>query len=692
MKIQNSIKPVHDLPAGKRVIDWLLHYQNALHKSHQRGVLVFESDDYTSVRLTQIIPTRKQLCVFSNRPELQQAVAFSKAETQLGLEAEIVIYDMHSGLNVDVLCVAVGLIKAGGYLLLLCPQDPLSMQDKYGDWQQQGGSRRYFLHYLFNEMKQHAAVYFIKPEQILPDLRPLQEAQLPYIINARTIEQNKLYTHLISWLGDTKQRLFVLTADRGRGKSTLLGQFANEVKHRRQVTVTAPSRAQARVLLNCIDAQTGEVDFIAPDEIIRRQQDIDLLIIDEAAMIPGSLLHQCMACAEKTLLATTTGGYEGTGQGFLLKFMAAFARTEYVHHRLLEPVRWTKQDQLEQFINRTLMFDVKSSAPGINEQVEIEVMSKQQLNDDLDTLKAVYALLISAHYRTRPSDLRQLMDDENQCLLLARQQGLVAGVLLLNQEGGFSEELSHQVFMGRRRPQGHLLAQMITAQAGIKHFACFQGFRVQRITVHEQCRRQGIGRKLIEAAYALVRQNKLDYLGSCFAIDGLVTPFWKRMGFEAVHIGVGKGKSSARQTVVVLKSKNPNVKITINQLRQKTHRDLLLWLSGYCRHMYWRDVRAVLSLINYQYLMTAQERDELHAFIEGFRGLELSQAVLQRFLLMNMGRFDLVDDNEQRLLIEKLLQNKPWQSIVGYQAGNGKKAFTKHIKKLLKKLNEYEAT
>ena len=161
------------------------------------------------------------------------------------------------------------------------------------------------------------------------------------------------------------------------------------------------------------------------------------------------------------------------------------------------------------------------------------------------------------------------MDDDNQQIIIAQQMQVVVGVLLLNEEGGFDEALSQDIFLGKRRPQGHLLAQMMTAQAGVINFAGFRGLRVQRIAVHEGRRRQGIGGLLIGRAKQLVGEIRLDYLGSSFALDHTMAPFWKKTGFQLVHIAAGKGKSTGRQTIAMLHSQQPDVLKLMASMQQK---------------------------------------------------------------------------------------------------------------------------
>ncbi len=679
---KNSTTHMRDLPFNKQVFKWYQHFSKTLTNNNQRAAIHCSGSREWCLSFIAYIQLDSSCVYLSNQLDLSNAIPFHKAESLLGSEVNCVVFDLFSGLNIDVFCMASGLIKAGGTLLILSPNQRFLERDPYGSWQDDIDQNRFFADYFLAKMTTSNAVIKIEEEKPLPEIISLPQSHITPIINGHTSQQTQLLSEFHSWLNRKNQGLFILTADRGRGKSTLLGQFANQVSDHTLITVTAASKSQAKVLLDQLQSTTHNVLFIAPDEIIRQKLRISLLLIDEAAMLSVNILKQCIELSEKTLLTTTTGGYEGTGQGFLLKFISSLENNNFIHKEIDEPVRWGKQDHLELFLNETLL--LKPYPPKLidsNQQIQIQVVNKQQLVEDIGSLKAIYNLLVYAHYRTRPSDFRQLMDDNNQFVITASQNNVVVGVILLNQEGGFDETLCTEVFMGRRRPQGHLFAQMITAQAGIKNFAKFKGLRVQRITVYDPLRKQGIGRQLISRAETLCSELGFDYLSSSFAIDPTVTPFWKHLGFELVHIGSGKGKSTGRQTVAVIKTKKTDIHSCIEVLKLRINKYLPVWLLGYCSSIHWTDIVDIIEMINVDYPLTQQDMDEIHAVAMGFRGLELSQGSLQKFMIncVSKGTRNL-EPFLLRLLIEKLILNFNWDQLSTLPNTNGKKQLTKLIR------------
>lgn len=665
---------------------WFVDLDELLSDSHQRSVVMIRGSRQWCLSVIDMVTHNRQSCDLSGMDDFRSAIAFSKAENLLGKESDIVVYDQFSGLNADVFCLAVGLVKAGGILLWVVPNSLPDPDDAYGCWQERQSSEPRFFNYLAERFSDSAAFYTLWEHRPLPALQSLPLSPLVDISLGLSDDQQELMQQMNSWLEQGEQPLFLLTADRGRGKSTCLGKFAQAQSGKIEVTITSASRQQAAVLLKQLD-DNSSVCFMSPDEIIRQDKKHALLVVDEAAMMPASVLQRCIALSDKALIATTTGGYEGTGQGFLLKFKAELDQRLYCSGLLSSPIRWGQNDQVESLLSNTLLM---SSSPLQHTEYRlsengcrIEMLDKKQLSADLPVLLSAYCLLVSAHYRTRPSDLRQLMEDDNQLVLLAHDSGRVIGVLLLNREGGFDRHLSEQVFMGRRRPTGHLLSQMMTVQGGIKHFACYQGLRIQRIAVHEQYRRRGIGRRLVEQAMQYANQHELDYLGSSFALDRVNVAFWKACGFRLQHIASGKGKSSARQSLVVLLSSHKEVQKDMRFCRERIYRELPLWLQTYCRELYWRDVIVILELFACDHDQTDQETDEIRAFAEGHRGFDYSQPALQRLLVRQFQRVQEMDDKDQQLLVEKVLLNYSWSLVQQHYGLNGSKAVVRKLRQLV---------
>jgi tRNA(Met) cytidine acetyltransferase len=655
-------------------------------ESHQRALLLLQGSHDWRLQQAQVAVTRDASTVISDDASIQSATPLRNVDNLLGLEFDVVLLDLSAGLNLDVFCMSAGLVRAGGLLVLLAPERLGEIDDRYSFI---GGSPHpgWFIDWQLQRLAQSEIFFNYQRGQPAPDLPSLPVSSLTEIEAGLTREQAELARQLESWLTAHSSALFVVTADRGRGKSALLGYFARRQSSYR-VTVTAASRAQAAILLQHADSQK-HIDFMAPDEMIRRNQRVELLLIDEAAVLPMGVLWRCLELADKALLATTTGGYEGSGQGFLLRFLKQLKTGSYTRASIRQPVRWGQHDLLENCLNQELLLrQTPGKVLSLTDAVDYQLYDKQRLREERSMLESIYRLLVSAHYRTRPSDLRQLLEDPNQEVIVARVENEVVGVLLLLVEGGFDRVLCDDVFMGRRRPAGHLLAQMLTAQAGIRNFAMFRGGRVQRIAVESGLRRRGIGRGLVQTARELVEKNGLEYLGASFALDASSLEFWHATGFDLVHIGAAPGRSSGRQSIAMLQSDDTRIKPLIEQQWRELSTSLPVLFLTRCSQLHWQDAQALLALAAPAFSLTPQQKDQLDAFAHGYRGLEYSLPSLQKLLLNESRHLDQLDPDIQRLLIEKIVFNRQGSTLQRGQAQPGRKAILGHLRRAVATLLE----
>lgn len=679
-------------PCADEISAWFETLFQQLDNAHQRVLVSCQgSEKWCEAVLNSIALPDKSRLILSDGKLSTDSVPFLKSETLLGREAHVVIVDLFRGLNPDVLCIASGLVKSPGILVLLSekPENWSKVDDRYSVWQDRSGSKQaLFVDYFFDQMSNNPnAAMLLQEGHNPPVLMSLPVGKVTKIDEGKTSEQAILLQKIIRWLQHPEQRIALITANRGRGKSTGLGFIADELVNRQKVSVcvTAYSRQSAAMLLGQFEASS----FVSPDQLIENPVEADVLIIDEAAMLPYPILAQLTQQFERVIMATTTGGYEGTGGGFLLRFVSRLSSEQILRLELIDPVRWSGNDCLEHWFDEALLLcpDLSLSKPALSDssRFRCRVLEREESQRDIKLLLNIYRLMVSAHYRTRPSDLRALMENPDLLLVLAELDGELLGVALLNREGGFDTELCRQVFLGRRRPKGHLLAQILTAQAGAKNFAKFSGLRIQRIAVHESWRRQGIGRQLISIADDYARKHSYDYVGASFAFDSQSSEFWRKTEFSLVHIGFGQGKSSGNHSVAVLRALNPTVDEIILSLMNRIQNSLPLWLCQYLRRM---DVESVVALIRYcQY--SAQfsdiELDEIEAFTEGHKGFELCFVGLQRFVMQSIAG---LPDNYpvHPWLIEKVVQNCDWKKLSSDTDRGGRKSIQNSLRELVKRL------
>ncbi len=653
-----------------------------LRNSRQRQLVLFEgSRDWCDAMLGELQASHSDWRLFSDRAELAGARPMANAESCLGSETDLVMVDVFCGYDPDLLCIAGGLVRAGGILALFAPltADWNAEADQFGYWQDGERSRQpWFAEWLRAEVLHDPATGLLVTAGTPPPPLPSLPQLAPTAIDGGcTADQRRVLDEINDWLERKAAGVVLLESARGRGKSTCLGRLAASLIGRLDCLVCAPSRKAAQMVL----ANAPQTGFISPDRLLLERPAADLLLLDEAAMIPQALLRQICRCYPRVVMATTSGGYEGTGQGFQLRFVARFDAARLLRLSLSAPVRWCEHDLLERWLDRTLLpLPLAAESTPAAEPVVVEIVDLDDQPPATTRLREVFALLAAAHYRTRPSDLRMLMENPALVVLAATRGARLVGAAVLNVEGGFADDLCEAVFYGRRRPRGHLLAQMMTAQAGLRGFACHRGIRVQRIAVADDCRRQGIGRALLERACDYARQQQYAWLGASFALDPDGAEFWRSTGFELAHISYAAGKSSGGQSIVVLRLLDEGLGAALEAQRHRIQRQLPLWLLRFLRLLEYRQVVVLLRLLDYRYAPSTLERDDLDAFVHGQRGFDLSFASLQPQVMHAIAA---THGDVDPLLVEKAVLDRPWQQLPRESGDEGRKQLQERLRGLV---------
>ncbi|MDR3430551.1 MAG: GNAT family N-acetyltransferase [Rouxiella aceris] len=464
----------------------------------------------------------------------------------LGQECLHGVFDARESLNVEALAAFSGLLRAGSWLIMLVP--PWLQWASRPDldslrWSEQSAAiaTPRFINRFCQSVEADDRVLLWRQHQLcqVNMLAPATDWFLP--TGEPTPDQQAILAQLLP----AEPGIWVLTAARGRGKSTLAGMLVQQWPG--SCWLCAPSRAAGQRL----SEQSGQAArFWAPDALLAYCEsgapvDADWLLIDEAAAIPTPLLTRLLVFFPRVLLTTTVQGYEGTGRGFLLKFCASLAQWHDL--RLEAPVRWASHDPLETLLDDILLsreppaLPADNSAPAPMAFLQFDATT---WDEHPERLSAFYSLLTSAHYRTTPLDLRRLLDAPGMSFAVACQREQLVAALWLVEEGGLAPSLAHEIWAGRRRPRGNLVAQSLAAHGGFPAAAVMRSRRVSRIAVVAACRRQGVARQLIAAQCEFAATQGLDYLSVSFGFTEALGQFWQACGFQLVRVGGQREASS----------------------------------------------------------------------------------------------------------------------------------------------------
>ncbi|MDP2561069.1 tRNA(Met) cytidine acetyltransferase TmcA [Psychrobium sp. 1_MG-2023] len=666
---------------------------------------------------------------FENRlGEDVQLVAMNKAQSVLGTETSTLVFDSYSGFNPDAFGKATGILKGGGVCFLITPAEGKWLDYNDPDYNRYIASpdqltrvNNFFIQRLINQINQDQTVIKVRQEQALPvvELHPDEqglaitepaENSLQPLTPFANMQQQRSALEIIKTITGHRKRPLIMTADRGRGKTSVLGLAAAQLIRDHAVShiiVTAPKiDAVASLFKHAVQLLPGAVcsktdlkwqgkviEFVAPDVIVTDKPKCDLLLVDEAAAIPTSMLTIIAQSFSRIVFATTIHGYEGTGRGFALRFMNTLVKLSpnYRQVELMQPIRWSENDPVEAFTNRILALNFKSvnydsSIEGVNETLEFEKISQQQLLDKPQLLEQLFGLLVLAHYQTSPTDFRQLLDAPQLHIFVVKNQENIVATALVLEEGLFEEELAEQVWLGKRRLRGHLLAQSLMAQLGLQQAGQYKFARVMRIAVHPQLQRQRIGQRLNEFVKQWALKQHFDYLGASFGATAPLLDYWHALGYQAVRLGLTKDKASGTHSVMVLQPLSVASELLMKNARGLFVRSLRYNLSGDFNAIEPTLISSLSQNIVEPHLLSPlishQDHINLTVYGQGQRPFEQINYAFDALFWQQPSQISLLTPAQQQLLVIKLLQQRTWSETTKLCEYNGKKLAQRAMKQL----------
>ena len=457
----------------------------------------------------QLLPAPTDLSLVLSDSPSQGDATLSRYRDYLGHEYPCVVIDCTNSIHVDAIAALAGTITAGGYLVLVGNHPTSAIWQRFKS--------------AWSELQQ------------IPQGQPPQASELPAL---PTPQQRTLLKDL-----NNTAAVHIVTAPRGRGKSHVLGAAIAELSEHqpdRRVVVTAPRKANARVLLN----KAPKVQFVAWDKLLKEKKADALLVIDEAAGLPLWAIQQLCNDYTPWLMATTVEGYEGCGRGFAIHFSqwASEHLANVQQHALEQPIRWPINDPLERWLQQTLLL-TKAPADASRNEGLLTTQARHLPEADLHQ---AFELLLEAHYQSSPNDLALLLDDSSQFITLLYQQQRVIGVCWHALEGPLQDDLCKPILQGKRRPPGNLLPQAIGYYLQQPWALKTRWCRITRIAVHPDFRRCHYASALIAEVKAWAKHNQCEALGTSFGYSPALAKFWQHNGFTAIRTSNKRDRVSAR--------------------------------------------------------------------------------------------------------------------------------------------------
>ena len=316
----------------------------------------------------------------------------------------------------------------------------------------------------------------------------------------------------------------------------------------------------------------------------------------------------------------------------------------------------------------------------LNRQISlsVELVSSTELLQNEALLQQIFAVLVTAHYQTSPSDVKLLLNNNAISLFILKRQNDILGVVMLMREGLVGESLVELVRESQRRLPDQFLPQSLLTHCGIKESFNYSYQRVMRIAIHPQFQGQGLGTYFLSAIEKHAFVQGIDFIGASFAGNASLVKFWQQAGFNIARVGFSKDKASGEHSCVVTKALNVNAKALQQTITAQFYQQFDHWLTDEFKflptRLVWQILNANDSLKN---LTLSRETEQaVKDFISGQRQFSSCVYGLHQWLLKHCTeQFDV----EVLPLLARILQKHSVEHVCQKYTFTGKKVLNQQL-------------
>lgn len=509
------------------------------------------------------------------------------------------------------------------------------------------------------------------------------------------------------------RKAVVITADRGRGKTAVLGivtphlvmRMYKILKRPVRVMVVAPSPQAVQVyfkfllkalirqgiedffvketnkMITVVNSRVARVEYVVPRRAMVEKDYADIIIVDEAAGIDVPVLWKIVEDSRYTIFSTTIHGYEGTGRGFSIRFLKRLESEEDIEIEKIhmeEPIRYGKGDPIERWLYDVLLLDAQPAELSDEDveaiksgKLEFEPLDKDMLMEDERLLKEFFGIYVLAHYRNRPSDLVILSDMPNHLPFRVKVNGKTVCSLHIAVEGAMDDEVIEKIKEGYK-PRGQIIPDLVLKHYWNFDFPKMRGIRIVRIATHPAVMNMGIGSFALQRVVEWAKGNGLDWAGSGFGVSPELLRFWVKNGFIPIHITPQRNEVSGEHSLIVIKALKDEIQKVIEDLNADFTRRLIEYLSDELRDLETETAIGLLRCLMRDISLPMIEvndvvRRRMSKYLHGMSLYEYSSDIIRplvRYYYSKTNRVEL-DEEEERVLVAKCLQLKPWKEIEG---------------------------
>jgi tRNA(Met) cytidine acetyltransferase len=655
---------------------------------------------------------------------------FKESESVLGETYGSLIIDLTEGFNPNDLGIVVETVKEGGMILVLCPP-PDEWGKRLSKWHEELVSepytkesvvprfyRRFFKH---TESMEGIIIYDLESSKLLKEFQPANETQKRSEIEIPSGGQIKRKLYKLCATQDQvevlkrfetffdrqrENKVAVITADRGRGKTAILGILTPFLISRMQRVLKRPIRImlvaqspqsvqtyfrflrlaltrqgfsdckfkESNGMVTVVTGRHLRIEYVVPRRAILEARNSDIVIVDEAAAMDVSTLFKIIEGVRYAIFSSTIHGYEGSGRSFSVRFLKRLEDDESVEIErisLEEPIRYGRGDPVEKWLYRSLLLDSKPAtlderdlASISSGNLEFEFLEKDRFIENEELLNQFFGIYVLAHYRNRPSDLVILFDMPNHQAFRVSVNGKTVCSLHIAIEGGIGDELIARMMEGYK-PKGQVIPDLVVKHHIDSNFPKSTGLRVVRIATHPDVMDRGIGSFALKKLLEWARRNGYDWVGSGFGVSPELLRFWRKNGFIPLHITPQRNEISGEHTVVVIKAWG-ELEDRLKTLNSSFVKRLVEYLSDELSDL---DEETALMLletlqrdVGVKHEVTVTDLSRMEKYIEGISLYEYVSDIVRPVVRCYFLRKDGTDlsEEEKLVVVKKCLQLRGW--------------------------------
>jgi len=702
-------------------------------KKEFKGLYVYHDEFPDAVKMKEVF----EKVITGNRIAVDfEYAVYERSEKYLGTTVQFLLMDLTKDLKPNDVGRLVGVVEGGGLVIFLIP--PWDSWDAHKTIfretltvPQFPEPRYIFITWIKRKLLSHdgIGVYdadrdkIIKKLELKRDLKPYtknitipKERLFPQKVYENALTQDqvnvvKIIEHFYEKPKKDTKKVFVLTADRGRGKSCAIGigivgllHLLCKVKPKFRAVITSPEPTNVQSLVNLAMKVLDDLGYNY--NVVRRGGNVieirgekfsieywepvvlpklrgDIVVVDEAAGIHVPLLYKILEAHDRVIFSTTIHGYEGAGRGFSVRFLKRLKSMEDIElyqYEMTEPIRYNYGDPVEEWQFNALLLDAEPCE--LNERDLQDIEQKRliyvkydpvKLFENEEELRQLFGIYVLAHYRNEPDDLGMIADAPHHIVRAVKTaSGKVVCAIQIAQEGPISNEMATELLRGGKIP-GNIIPDRFLKHLRLVEFANTVGWRIVRIATHPVVQGRGIGSWALERVFEEVKERGLDWLGSGFGVTEELLRFWIKNGFSVVHISPDRNPVSGEYTVLVIKPAKENVAKLVDIAKIEFKLKLLNSISVNYRELEPEVAHLLLDGDPHLYhdkplnALSPIAIDRLWTYCTGPMTFEaaadLMFLIAKLYWLTERGIRPQLSRLQELLLITKALQGLPWDEV-----------------------------